>query len=160
MNLEQLVPVLQLSVGPVIVISGVGLIVLSMTNRYGRVIDRSRTLAHEIRSQMNYDVNQARLQLQILLRRARVLRMAIALASMSLLLAATLVIVLFMSELMGFNNAAPIIVLFIACMVSLVFGLIAFLIDINMSLSALTLEVDVDQYHRPADARPGEPRGG
>ena len=88
------------------------------------------------------------MQLDILLKRARVLRMAIALASLSMLLAATLVITLFMIELVSFDNAMPVIVIFIACMVSLIFALIAFLIDINMSLSALKLEVDIDQYER------------
>ena len=148
MHLEEIVPVLQLSIGPVIVISGVGLVVLSMTNRYGRIIDRSRSLAREIREQSTSELRHARLQLDILLKRARVLRMAIALASLSMLLAATLVITLFMIELIAFNNAMPVIVIFIACMVSLIFALIAFLIDINMSLSALKLEVDIDQYER------------
>ncbi len=35
-NLDVL-PLLQLAVGPVILISGVGLLLLSITNRYGRV---------------------------------------------------------------------------------------------------------------------------
>ena len=45
MRLIDLVPILQMAVGPVILISGVGLLLLSMTNRLGRVIDRSRLLA-------------------------------------------------------------------------------------------------------------------
>jgi len=35
-TLTQLIPVLQVAIGPVILISGVGLLLLSMTNRYGR----------------------------------------------------------------------------------------------------------------------------
>jgi len=34
MTLDQIIPVLQLSIGPVIVISGAGLVLLLMTNRY------------------------------------------------------------------------------------------------------------------------------
>ena len=49
MLLEQIVPALQLSIGPVIVISGAGLVLLSMTNRYARVIDRARSLAEALR---------------------------------------------------------------------------------------------------------------
>ncbi len=47
--LHELIPVLQVAVGPVILISGVGLILLSLTNRFGRAVDRSRQLAQEMR---------------------------------------------------------------------------------------------------------------
>ena len=39
------VEVLTASIAPVVVISGVGLLLLSITNRYGRAIDRARLLA-------------------------------------------------------------------------------------------------------------------
>ena len=39
MRLTDLVPILQMAIGPVILISGVGLLLLSMTNRLGRAID-------------------------------------------------------------------------------------------------------------------------
>ena len=47
---SQLVTVLQTAVGPVVVISGVGLLLLTMTNRLGRIVDRSRALAHQARA--------------------------------------------------------------------------------------------------------------
>lgn len=39
-SLTELVPILQLAVGPVILISGVGLLLLTLTNRFGRMLDR------------------------------------------------------------------------------------------------------------------------
>ena len=45
---QDLIPVLQVAIGPVILISGVGLLLLSMTNRFGRVIDRARSLARSL----------------------------------------------------------------------------------------------------------------
>ena len=48
MSLANLIPSLQLSIGPVILISGIGLILLSMTNRFGRVIDRARHLTRDL----------------------------------------------------------------------------------------------------------------
>jgi hypothetical protein len=48
-SLTELIPVLQMAIGPVILISGVGLLLLSMTNRLGRVIDRARLLYRELR---------------------------------------------------------------------------------------------------------------
>jgi Protein of unknown function (DUF2721) len=46
---HELIPVLQVAIGPVILISGVGLLLLTLTNRYGRTIDRSRLLVGELR---------------------------------------------------------------------------------------------------------------
>ena len=48
LSLTQLVPIMQLAVGPVILISGVGLLMLTLTNRFGRMIDRTRSIIHEI----------------------------------------------------------------------------------------------------------------
>ena len=42
------VQILTASIAPVIVISGVGLLLLSISNRYGRAIDRVRLLARDM----------------------------------------------------------------------------------------------------------------
>ena len=42
MPLTALIPILQVAIGPVILVSGVGLLLLSMTNRLGRIVDRRR----------------------------------------------------------------------------------------------------------------------
>jgi len=43
-TVTELIPVLQVAIGPVVLISGIGLLILSMTNRFGRVIDRGVAL--------------------------------------------------------------------------------------------------------------------
>ena len=47
-SLEQIIPELRDAVGPVILISGVGLLLLTMTNRLGRASDRARSLKLEL----------------------------------------------------------------------------------------------------------------
>jgi hypothetical protein len=141
MQLHDLVPVLQLATGPVIVISGVGLVLLSMTNRYGRVIDRARILADATQRAEAHEGDRFSSQLTILARRARLLRVSIFLATASLLLAAFLIITLFLTALMKIEAVGFIITLFCACMAALIASLLVFLVDINVSLSALELEV-------------------
>lgn len=80
-------------------------------------------------------------QLVILMRRARLLRAAIAFASLSLFLAAFLVIALFLVELANLEATLLIIAIFICCMGSLSVGLLFFIADVNVSLSALKLEM-------------------
>lgn len=141
MRLHDLIPTIQVAVGPVILISGVGLLLLSMTNRLGRVIDRSRQLCEGIRRSTGAEAERIQAQLRILSRRGRLIRAAISLGSASVLLAALLVIGLFMSALFQWETAVIIAVLFIACLLSLIGSLAIFLRDINVSLQALDLEI-------------------
>lgn len=141
MSLQELIPVLQIAVGPVILISGVGLLLLSMTNRFGRVIDRTRALTHERQTTLPGDKSRTELQLNILLRRAHILRAAIALSTVSMLVAALLIIVLFISAVLQLALAELITALFIVCMLCLIAGLLFFIADINVSLNALKIEV-------------------
>jgi hypothetical protein len=144
MRLTDLVPILQMAVGPVILISGVGLLLLSMTNRLGRVIDRSRLLADSLRKAAPADQPRFSAQLTILARRARLVRLAIILATLSMLLAAVLVIILFLAALFQFELGTVLVLVFAGCLGSLIASLIVFIQDINLSLAALKLEVSND----------------
>jgi len=141
MLLEQIVPALQLSIGPVILISGAGLVLLSMTNRYARVIDRARILAESLRQNSTGKNERILSQIQIIAQRARNLRLAIACVSTSLLLAAVLVISLFLITLLHIYAVGLIIVLFTLCMAALSLGLIIFIQDVNNSMAALRIEL-------------------
>ena len=141
MSITELIPILQLAIGPVIVISGVGLILLSMTNRFGHLTDRARILSDDLRHAPDEVRPKILAQLQILARRARTVRAGIALAAASGLLAAVLIITLFVGALLQLNLAEVLIGLFILCMLSLITALCLFLADIQLSLSALWLEL-------------------
>ncbi|MBI5774891.1 MAG: DUF2721 domain-containing protein [Verrucomicrobia bacterium] len=124
-----------------ILISGVGLILLSLTNRFGHVADRSRQLGQELQAASAAERALLLAQVQVLARRARLLRLAIALACLSALSASVLVIALFCFVLAGADATVPVGLLFIAAMISLIGALLAFLQDINLSLHALKLEL-------------------
>lgn len=144
MSLSDLVPTLQLSIGPVILISGIGLLLLSMTNRLGRVIDRARILGHDLRTATDDDSEIVLGQLKILTRRAKIIRAAIALCALSVLLAALLVISLFVVALLQLEVVSLLVALFVLCLVSLIVSLAFFISDINLSLKALWLEMPVN----------------
>ena len=139
--LSEIVPVLQVAIGPVILISGVGLLLLTMTNRLGRCIDRARQLAQQLPQAGAAQGEPVLAQVGIIYRRARVLRLTITLASLSVLLAAVLIVTLFLTALLNWNNGLFVSLIFITCMTSLVASLVAFLYDINLSLVALKLEI-------------------
>lgn len=144
-TLEQIIPELRDAIGPVILISGVGLLLLTFTNRLGRAIDRARQLDSELPRRTGADLEQARAQIAIIYRRAKMIRLSITLAAMSALLAAALIIALFVAALMQWPYGWLLSLLFIGCMVSLFASLVAFIWDINLSLHALKLELDGGQ---------------
>jgi hypothetical protein len=140
--LQNLIPTLQVAVGPVILISGVGLLLLSITNRLGRAIDRSRQLQEVFRNGTETDRARVRGQLDILWRRARLIRASIVWASSSVLLAALLIIFLFVGTLLGLQVAPVIVILFCGCLAAVIVSLTYFIRDINLSLHALRLDLD------------------
>jgi hypothetical protein len=146
---HDVVPLLQVAVGPVILISGVGLLLLSMTNQFGRLLDRARRLSHELRAAGEDERVGLIAQLRVLTARAGLVRLAIALAATSLLLAALLIILLFLAALFGFELAVVLSLVFIACMACLIASLVVFLRDINLSLRAVMLEIEAAARHRP-----------
>lgn len=141
MQTQYLVPILQVAITPVILISGVGLLLLTMTNRFGRIIDRTRQLSRELRAAVAEDKERNIAQLAILSRRAQLVRSAIALAGFSVLFAAVLIIALFGVALLHLELAFFISGLFVSCMLCLIASLLFFIADINLSLAALKLEV-------------------
>ena len=141
LTLTELIPILQIAIGPVILISGVGLLLLSMTNRLGRAIDRARILRQELRSGASGDENRPRAQLQILWHRADHIRQAIILSTVSALLAACLIITLFVATLLRLDTGWLIACLFTGCLVALIGSLLIFLRDINQALLALKFEI-------------------
>lgn len=124
---------LQTAVSPVILISGVGLLLLTMTNRLGRAIDRVRSFAHG--STPHSEEQEA--QIQILLLRAELLRRAILCACSGALLAGVLVIVIFLTLFFGRELGGLVGALFILCMASIILSLAYFIRDVNLSLKAL-----------------------
>jgi multidrug efflux pump subunit AcrB len=142
-SLEKIVPVLQVAIGTVILISGVGLLLLTLTNRLGRAIDRARQLKAELPKRAKPEPVLA--QVAIIYRRARMIRLSITLAALSALLAAALITTLFITVWLQWEQGFLVSILFIACMVSLFASLVAFICDINLSLHALKLELHNDE---------------
>jgi hypothetical protein len=109
----------------------------------GRAVDRSRQLRHELREVTEADRSRLVPQVEILYRRARLLRLSIIMSGLSVLLVAILIIVVFLTVLMKLEVGMAIALLFIGCMATLIISLIAFIRDIQLSLQALKLELEI-----------------
>jgi len=143
-SVHQFVPVLQTAVGPMILISGIGLILITLSNRLGRIVDRSRILSSRLPSANEAERAVLTAQLRISWERGRIIRLSLALVIASALFSAVLIITLFFSALWEFHDAWLIGGLFVLSMASLCASLVQFIHDINRSLMGLRQELNLD----------------
>lgn len=139
---EELLPIIQLAITPVILITGLGSLLLTMTNRMARIVDRSRSLAGQVRAASAEERPHLEQQLRIMFRRATFIRLAVTLNAMSIFSAGLLVVMIFVGAILRLEMAVGIVGLFFASVSFLIAALVAFIRDIFMSLAALRLEVN------------------
>ena len=133
---------IQLAITPVILITGLGSLLLTMTNRMGRIVDRTRILAGQARAATLGEKAHLETQLKIMYRRAKIIRLAVTLTASSMFCSGLLVVMIFLAALFNVSLAAAILGVFVVSVLLLLVSLGAFLRDIFLSLSALRLEVD------------------
>jgi hypothetical protein len=142
-SLNQLVPALQLAIGPVILVSGVGLLLLTFTNRFGRLLDRARLLNRELQSE-TAQIDKLRHQIAFLHKRASILRLSILLGAVTVLMAACLIFSLFLGALLKLELSWAIIAFFCTSQLTLIGSIVAFIREMNLSLTAFRVEIGVD----------------
>jgi hypothetical protein len=146
-TIAELIPVLQTAIGPVILISGLGLLLLTMTNRLGRTIDRSREMHKLYDDLTETSRSQVDREIVVLWKRAQFIRAAILLATATCLGAATMIILLFLTSLFQIEVPLVIATVFILSMISLISSLVFFLLDVNLTLAALRIELEGHRRH-------------
>ena len=127
---------------PVVLISGIGLLLLTLTGRLGRIVDRARILAERLPAATADAQAGIRAQLPVLRRRAKLVRLAILLSASAIVLLAVLIAVLFLGVLLRADIASVAAALFIASVSSLVAGLLAFVRELFEALTALDLSME------------------
>ena len=144
---ENVAHLIQLALGPVFLISGVGITLSMLTNRLSRIVDRARTLE----SQRESTSNDARLKhidfdLRVILRRARYINGAIALCTISALFTALVVTLLFASEFTPMSVGGVIAIMFVSSMVCLSTAFLMFLIEVRIATN--TLRIGVEKHEK------------
>ena len=134
--------VIQLSVAPVFLLSGVSAMLGVLSNRLGRIIDRARMLEARVLNETE-TAAQVRLhgQIDVLARRARLVSHAISLCTICALLICAVVIALFLGAFFSTDVSNMIGVTFIAALTALGGGLVTFLREIYLATRNLRIGV-------------------
>jgi hypothetical protein len=150
MPTSSVVQILTASIAPVIIISGVGLLLLSITNRYGRVIERARALMRDLDQSEADSPRHANLaeQLWHTYHRARLLRASMIHGALSILFVSLMILSLFAEQVFGLHRDFLALPFFALCLLSLLVCIYYSIRDITSSLAALELEVKDEVSHR------------
>jgi len=138
---ETILPIIQLAITPVILISGLGSLSIAMTNRMGRIVDRTRSLAGLFRQASPEDRQHLEEQMLIMFRRAKIMRFSMTMVTSSMFISGLLVILIFISAVARVDLSALILGGFATSIACLLAGLATFLHDLIVSLNAVQMEV-------------------
>lgn len=131
--------VIQLAVAPVFLLAGIGAFVNAFAVRLGRIFDRSRLLEAAYPDSNPEKQTAIRDELVMLAHRARTAYIGIALDIFAALLICLLIASAFAGYFFGFEIRTLIAILFIAAMLSLIGGLVAFLREIFIAVTSLSI---------------------
>ena len=141
-EITSFVKLLQLTISPIALISGVGLILLSLTGRLGRTIDRSRALVNELESGDVFDKEKKRIQLDILFKRSKILRYSIVAISLSILTSSLIILILLIMNLFKVDLEWLGLIFFMLSILGIILSAIFLFIDVSLTLKALEFEVE------------------
>ena len=128
---------IQLSLTPVFLLNGVGVLLAMLTTRLARIVDRARVLEERLPTASVQDVHDIHGVLDTTRRRARLMNRAITLGTVAALLVALLVALMFAAEFAPFPMGPVIAVIFIVAMLALFGSLWCFLIEVRVATEAL-----------------------
>ncbi|MET0281375.1 MAG: DUF2721 domain-containing protein [Steroidobacteraceae bacterium] len=128
---------MQLALGPVFLLNGVGVLLAMLTSRLSRIVDRARMLEMRLPRAGEDESREIHDYIATTSRRARLINRAITLGTVAALLVATVVAVLFATAFVTFPIGPVVAVLFVICMGSLVGSLWCFLLEVRIATYSL-----------------------
>ena len=141
MNPVNLLAVIQAAIAPVVLISGVGLLLLTLSARLGRIVDRTRLVAAELHAAPQGERGPLEHQLAVLRRRARLIRLSLTLSASAVALIGVLMTLLFLGLVLGWNVTLACTLLFVAALTCVVVAMFVFVRELSESLVAHELSI-------------------
>jgi len=127
--------IIQVSVAPVFLLTGIGSILGVLANRLGRIVDRARSLESRPELSRHPGEASAAVELVRLAERKRWINRAITLCTLCALLVCTVIATLFIGAFVTVRIAAFVAGLFVLSMLALIAGLVCFLREIYVAVN-------------------------
>ena len=140
--IDLFVKFLQSCLSPIAMISGVGLILLSLTNRLARTIDKSRMIVTKIETGHHRETAKQRTELRILFNRSKILRNSIVSISFSILTSSLMIPVLLVMNVFQMDLQWLGTFFFLLSVLGIILSASFLFWDVRLSLRALEFEVE------------------
>jgi hypothetical protein len=130
---------IQLSLAPVFLLNGIGVLLAMLTSRLSRIVDRARVVEQRLPVVGEAEAGELREQLGVMRRRCRLMNRAITLSTFAALLVAAVVALLFAAAFTKYSVGVVIAAIFVVSMLSMVGSLWCFLIEVRIATLALRI---------------------
>ncbi|MGB3627761.1 MAG: DUF2721 domain-containing protein [Henriciella sp.] len=145
---------IELAVAPVFLIAGIGALLTVLTNRLGRVVDRSRALEIELSAEGAMEAHPRwRAELWLLDRRISWINRAIVLSTAALLFVCLVIMTLFTGQLFNVEVSFFVAMLFILAMAALIAATGSFLWEIHVAAAMIRVRTDLIEKVRRRRAK-------
>jgi hypothetical protein len=128
---------IQLSLAPVFLLNGVGVLLAMMASRLARIVDRARVMEQRLADAVDAEAARLRTDLNVVSKRARLINRGITLGTVAALLVALVVALLFAAAFTIVSLGSTVALVFIIAMLSLVGSLWCFLLEVRISTANL-----------------------
>lgn len=128
--LADIAHLIQLSVAPVFLLTAVGTSLGVFSTRLGRIVDRARVLADKARALDGPEADQARAEVTVLLRRRRLVNLAITCGTCAALMVSGVIGSAFLGFLLGWKVSWAVAFLFLAAVAFFMAALLLFLREV------------------------------
>ncbi len=125
---------IQLSVAPVFLLTGISGLLGMFTSRLARTIDRTRAIQEAMERSDLARSRRLRAVLAVQSRRTFLINRAIFCSTVTALLVAGVVAVMFISAVAAVDLAAIVVPVFVVAMVSLIIALVLFLMEVQLAI--------------------------
>jgi len=132
--------VLSAAVTPLVLISGVGLILLSLVNRYSHALDRTRQL-HNTATENNELYLRRQKQVSHMYRRCNILKNSIGFLVLSVACSGIIILLSVIQLVTGVNFDNFKTAFLFTGILTLVISILLFFLDIRLSMNALYIEL-------------------
>ena len=147
-QIDEIAHLIQLSIAPVFLLTGIGTLLNVLSGRLARIIDRARALEQRLETPESCRGAAVVNELRVLEKRGRFIYHAVRLSTSSALLVCFVIAALFASSVLHYSTRLIISGLFIAAMLASIVSLTLFLREVSLAIR--TFEIGL-----PAGTRNG-----
>jgi Protein of unknown function (DUF2721) len=138
-QIDEIAHLIQLSIAPVFLLTGVGTLLNVLSGRLARIIDRARALEQQLEAPDPNRTDAIVNELHVLERRGRLIYHAIKLSTSSALLVCFLIAALFASSMLHYSTRLIVSGLFIAAMLASIVSLTLFLREVYFAIETFEI---------------------